>query len=458
MIQDLARRRFLAALAGGALYAQAPGRVLEKRDMIARSTRPEDLEMPLAGFADEITPLEHFFVRTHVYTPAVNVGAWRLQVDGSVAQPLTLSLDELRRMPSTEVVSVLECAGNGRAFYDPPVAGLQWRNGAVGNGRWRGVRLADVLKRAGVKSGAVEVLFDGADVPLGRMADFRRSIPLRKAVHPDTLLAYEMNGVELPQQHGFPLRAIVPGWAGDSWAKWLTGIHVLQAEDDGYWMKSAYRHPGRPVAPGTVVPAANMSSVTSLRVKSVIASPLQGSSVEVGKPLLIRGVAWSGDAGPIQRVEVSVDTGRRWAVARFVDKPTRWGWRRWEFEWTPTAERFHSIFVRSRDAGGEMQPAAQEWNPSGYLWNVIPRVDVNVVRSVSSSATPPKSEEKSLPPAPPRFQETCMLCHQDDVIRQQRLTRAQWDREITKMTDWGAPVAAGDRETLLDFLARSFGN
>src|SRR5262249_25034979 len=155
-----------------------------KRDMISRSVRPEDLEMPLAGFGDYITPAEHFFVRSHVYVPQVSPTASRLAVDGHVASPLSLSLDELRRMPSVELVGVLECAGNGRAFYDPPVAGLQWQYGAVGNARWRGVRLADLLKQAAMKAGAVEIFFDGADVPLGTMADFRRSIPLKKALDP----------------------------------------------------------------------------------------------------------------------------------------------------------------------------------------------------------------------------------------------------------------------------------
>ena len=166
----------------------------------------------------------------------------------------------------------------------------------MGNGRWRGVRLADVLKRAGIKDSAKEILFDGADVPLGTMPDFQRSIPVKKALDGNTLLAYEMNGETLPVKHGFPLRVVAPGWASDSWVKWLTSIRVLDKEHDGFWMKSAYRHPGKPVAPGTAVPPEQMQPVTSLRVKSVIAAPLDGAQALVGKPLTIRGVAWSGDA------------------------------------------------------------------------------------------------------------------------------------------------------------------
>jgi DMSO/TMAO reductase YedYZ molybdopterin-dependent catalytic subunit len=202
--------------------------------------------MPDAGFGDFITPIERFFVRSHTAVPKVDLADWRLKIEGHVSNPLTLTMEDLRKMPSVELLGVLECAGNGRAFYDPPVAGLQWRNGAAGNGRWRGVRLTDVLRRAGVKTGAVDVLFDGADVPMGTMADFQRSIPLKKALDPQTLLAYAMNGETLPVKHGFPLRVVVPGWAGDCWTKWLTSVRVLDQEATGFWMKNAYLYPKVP--------------------------------------------------------------------------------------------------------------------------------------------------------------------------------------------------------------------
>src|SRR5579863_1809044 len=301
----LSRRSFFLASAGTLLGAgDRP-----KQDMVVRAMRPEDLEMALSGFSDYITPIEHFFVRTHVYMPTVNVNEWRLKVEGEVGTPLTLALEELTKMPAVELVTVVECAGNGRGLFEPAVPGIQWTNGGVGNARWRGVRLADVLKRVGVKDAAKEVLFDGADVPLGTMPDFQRSIPVKKALDPNTLLAYEMNGEALPLKHGFPLRVVAPGWAGDSWAKWVTSIRVLEKEADGFWMKGAYRHPGKPVAPGTAVPPEQMQPVTSLRVKSVIASPLDGATVMPAKAAAIRGVAWSGDGGAVTAVEVSVDGG-----------------------------------------------------------------------------------------------------------------------------------------------------
>ena len=232
--------------------------------------------------------------------------------------------------------------------------GLQWANGGVGNGRWRGVRLADVLKRAGVKDSAREILFNGADVPIGTMPDFRRSIPIRKALDSHTLLAYDMNGEVLPAAHGFPLRVVTPGWAGNSWIKWLTSISVLDKEDEGFWMKRAYRHPGRPVEPGTAVPLEQTEPVTSLRVKSVIAAPLDGSHLVNGRPVTISGVAWSGDAGPVTAVDISVDGGRSWRSASLKrDQRTQFGWRQWEYSWTPTREAYYTYPGAGTGRGGQ---------------------------------------------------------------------------------------------------------
>jgi sulfite oxidase len=434
------RRDFLALTVAALLSPQ------NSVDMIVRSQRPEDLEMPPPGFANFITPIDRFFVRTHVAVPKVNLPEWRLRIEGHLAAPLTLTMDDLRRMPSVELVGVLECAGNGRAFFDPPVAGLQWTAGAVGNGRWRGVRLADLLQRAEIRNGAVEVVFDGADVPIGTMADFQRSIPIKKALHPNTILAYDMNGETLPVKHGFPLRAVVPGWAGDSWTKWLTSIRVVTEEFSGFWMKNAYLYPKKPAAPGTVVAPEAMVPVTSLRVKSSIAFPENGARVEPGKRIVVRGAAWSGEGGPIAGVDVSVDRGRTWKAARLSGEATRFGWRLWEFPWTPTEDAYYIVLVRARDLSGDIQPLVSEWNPSGYLWNAIARIDLN---TASSSATPSPVQSP-----PPILRETCMTCHGDDVIQQQRLTRAQWDRELNKMIGWGARVRPEDRETLLDYLSR----
>jgi sulfite oxidase len=451
------RSFFVKALGavGGTFWIPARGQDREKRDMIVRSVRPEDLEMPLSGFADYLTPAEHFFVRTHVTVPPIDLSEWRLRVEGEVSAPLSLAIDDLRQFPVAELVAVLECAGNGRSFYDPPVAGLQWGNGAAGNGRWRGVRLADVLKRANIKSTAVAILFDGADVPLGTMADFQRTIPVKKALDPNTLLAYELNGKPLPVRNGFPLRAVVPGWAGDSWMKWVATIRVLDHESDGWWMKNAYRHPGKPVAPGSVLPQDAMRPLESLRVKSVIASPADRSQIEAGKSTTIRGVAWSGESGPVTNVDVSVDAGRTWRASKLTSPAARYGWRHWELAWTPPAEGYYTLLARAKDAGGDSQPFTQEWNPSGYVWNVVSRAGIEVVKQVKNSAPASESASASTP-SPARFKTTCLNCHEEDVIRQQRLTRAQWDREINKMALW-SPMDKGDREGILDYLSANFG-
>jgi len=435
----ISRREFLSVAAAALLSQQ------NRVDMIIRSVRPEDLEMPPAGFDDFITPIGRFFVRSHVLVPKVDLSQWRLNVEGHVSKGITVSMDELRRMPSFEIIGVLECAGNGRSFYDPPVAGLQWANGAVGNGRWRGVRLRDLLEHAGVKDGAVEVLFDGADVPLGTMQDFQRSIPLKKALDANTLLAYEMNGAPLPTQHGFPLRAVVPGWAGDSWTKWMTSVRVLDQEFGGFWMKNAYLYPKQKVGPGTVVPPDAMAPVTSLRVKSVISFPENGARLEPRKRIVARGSAWSGDAGPVAAVDVSVDGGRTWKPASLRGQATNFGWRLWEYPWTPPDDGPHTLLARARDRKGNVQPSMPDWNPSGYLWNVVARADVN--SPATRPALPQSTTER-----PAVFRETCLVCHQDDVIRQQRLTREQWDRELNKMAGWGARIRGEDRSALLDYL------
>jgi sulfite oxidase len=446
----LSRRLFLSMAVAGLAGVPARPRPQSGPKMIVRATRPEDLEMPEDGFSNFITPVDQFFVRTHVPVPQVDLATWRLTVDGHVSAPMTLSLDELRRMPSFELPAVLECAGNGRGFFDPPVAGLQWMNGAIGNGRWRGVRLRDLLERAQVKPGAVEILFDGADRPIGTMPDFQRSIPLKKALHPSTILAYEMNGEMLPVKHGFPLRAVVPGWAGNSWVKWITNARVLSEPSDGFWMKNAYLYPSRPIAPGSTPDAAMMRPVTSLRIKSIISSPSHQSIVEVGKPLRIAGAAWTGEEGHVSGVDVSTDGGRTWQSAKLTGGAAAFSWRLWKFDWIPRKEGPFTVLSRARDSGGDVQPGVQQWNPNGYLWNAVGRLDLLAGATAERVAVVPA--DALAVASPTGFRNTCLICHDEDVIRQQHLTRAQWDREVNKMIGWGARLQPDERDTFLDYL------
>jgi DMSO/TMAO reductase YedYZ molybdopterin-dependent catalytic subunit len=445
---NLTRRQAFLVGAAGLLPKSLNSADLSK--MIVRSERPQDLEMPLDGFNQWITPADRFFVRCHTYIPEpVNLPDWRLKLDGVVNQSLTLSMDDLKKLPRVELVGVLECAGNGRSFYQPRMAGAQWAFGSVGNGRWAGVRFRDVLQKAGLKDSAQHILLDGADVPIGKMPDFQRTIPVKKALDPDTLLAYEMNGQPLPIEHGFPLRVIVPGWAGDSWVKWLQHVEVLDHEFEGFWMKTAYRHPNHPVAPGAAVDPKDMVPVADLNVKSVIATPAPGW-VKPGR-VRITGAAWS-NTSPVASVDVSVDGGNTWKAAKLGKDKSRYAWRLFELDWKALEGR-HTLIARATNAAGQKQPLEQEWNPSGYLWSVAQRVDVEVS---TKETVPTSGEPRPVVQPPPGYQAACLTCHDEAMMVQQHLTPAQWDREINKMTGWGAPLKPEDREAILKYLAGRF--
>jgi|SRR5579864_2044977 len=442
----LNRRKLFRALTAGAFPGLAFAADFSK--LIARSSRPADLEMPLDGFHEWITPLDRFFVRCHTYFPErASLGEWRLNVDGVVSRPLTLTMDDLKTLPRVELVGVLECAGNGRSFYQPRVAGTQWAFGSVGNGRWAGVRFKDVLAKAGLKESAKHILLDGSDSPLGKMPKFQRTVTVQKALDPDTLLAYEMNGQPLPDEHGFPLRLIASGWAGDSWVKWLHHIEVLDHEFEGFWMKTAYRRPARHVEPGAAVPASELVPVADLNVKSVIATP--GNWAKPGR-LRISGAAWS-NSSPVTRVDVSVDSGKSWKPAKLGKDQSRYAWRLWELDWQASAGKY-SLMARATNAAGQTQPLTEEWNPSGYLWNVAQPVEIEVSRR----EVPPPVTDVHPGEQPPGYHTACFACHDEAMMTQQRLTRAQWDRELQKMSGWGAPVKPADREAILKYLSDNF--
>ena len=435
----LARRVFLGA-AGSLLLAPADaqtGPVEGKAaDMIIHSRRPEDYEMPIDGFLHAITPTESFYVRSHHYTAQVDLERYSLRVSGEVSAPYSINLRDLKKLPRVELVGVMECAGNGRGFYNPRVPGLQWANGSVGNARWAGVRLADVLKTSNLKGTAKHVMFDGADVPIGTMPKFQRSIPIKKAIDPDTMLAFEMNGKPLTAAHGSPLRVVVPGWGGDCWVKWLTGIQVLDHEFDGFFMKTSYRHPGKGVPPGSAVDPAQMKPIESVRVKSVIATPKDNVTMGQGTTR-IAGAAWSGEV-PLSKVEVSTDGGRSWTIARLTSSNGRWGWQTWDFAWNATPGTYR-IMSRATDANGYAQPAEQEWNPNGYLWNVIQTVRAEV-----------------MPMSAAAYRNSCLGCHNEDLMRGQKLTRVQWEREVEKMVRWGAQVPGDQKAGIVDYLTARF--
>ncbi|MBV9573359.1 MAG: molybdopterin-dependent oxidoreductase [Acidobacteriales bacterium] len=344
--------------------------------MIVRSSRFFDLETPVEYLNTWLTPVPHFFVRNHTHEPSeLNAADWKLSVGGEVEKSLTLTLAELATLESHSVVNTLECAGNGRGLQRPQVPGIQWGKGAVSTARFSGPRLRDVLQRAGVKSTDKHVMFRGLDEVPGKVPPFIRSIPIEKALDPDTLIATHMNGAPLTKHHGFPARALVPGWIGAASIKWLTEIKVLPSEFAGNFMSPGYRFPNQPPKPGDAVKPEDTHVITGLNVKSVISGPLDGSSLKAGK-IAVHGAAWAGEAD-IVKVEVSTDNGATWMVATLGHEQAHFAWRLWAYEWKAKSGEY-TLLSRATDSQGRTQPATPVWNPSGYLYNAIDQVKVNV--------------------------------------------------------------------------------
>jgi DMSO/TMAO reductase YedYZ molybdopterin-dependent catalytic subunit len=384
------RRNFLKQMSGAALAVGAVPSVLSwatsaqsgsidipgEDGMIVRSFRFVDLETPVEYFDTWLTPVPHFFVRNHMHEPSeLNADNWRLTIGGEVEKPLTLTLTELSKLETHSVVNTLECAGNGRSLHRPQVPGIQWGKGAVSTARFSGPRLRDVLRRAGVKETGKHVMFRGLDEVPGKVPPFIRSVPIEKALDADTLVATHMNGAPLSKHHGFPARALVPGWIGAASCKWLTEIKVLESEFVGNFMSPGYRFPNQPVKPGDAVKPEDTHVVTGLNVKSVISGPLDGASVKAGR-VAVHGAAWAGEAD-IAKVEVSIDRGASWTPAALGHDQSRYAWRLWSYEWKAKGGDY-SILTRATDSQGRTQPNNPAWNPSGYLYNAVDQVKIHV--------------------------------------------------------------------------------
>jgi len=384
------RRNFLKQMTGAALAASgAPfllswaiadqGGAIElpgEDGLIVRSFRFVDLETPVEYFNTWLTPVPHFFVRNHMHEPSeLSAGDWRLAVGGEVEKPFALTLSDLSKLETHSVVNTLECAGNGRSLHRPQVPGVQWGKGAVGTARFSGPRLRDVLQRAAIKPTGKHVMFRGLDEVPGKVPPFIRSIPLEKALDSDTLVATHMNGAPLTKHHGFPARALVPGWVGAASCKWLTEIKILESEFAGNFMNPGYRFPNQPVKPGDAVKPEDTHPLTALNVKSVITGPLDGASLKPGK-VAVHGAAWAGEAD-IVKVEVSIDGGARWNAAVLGNDRTHYAWRLWTYDWKAKAGDY-DILSRATDSQGRTQSSTPSWNPSGYLYNAIDQVKIHV--------------------------------------------------------------------------------
>jgi len=356
-----------------------PENDIQLRDgRIVRSEEPLNLEMPFETTDNFITPTKSFYVRTHFPIPKIDRDAWWLHVEGEVEKPFTINYEELIKLESLTFPVTLECAGNNRNFLEPKVKGVQWRLGAVGNAEWTGVPLSVLLNRAQLKPDACEVILEGADrgllaeakSPPGEI-QFARSIPLAKASQ-NVLLAYKMNGNDLPPEHGFPLRAVVPGWYAVASVKWLQRIIVTSQPFTGYYQTLDYAYWKRR---GDI---AELSPVAELQVKAEIARPLQGETVPANSSVRIYGAAWA-NGNEIVRVEVSTDGGSTWKEATLLGESKPNAWRFWEFNWkTPTAPGKQTLIARATDSVGQTQPAHRDPDRGTYMINHLLPIEVEV--------------------------------------------------------------------------------
>ena len=353
----------------------------QKRPLMVMTTRPPQLETPFHIFNESIfTPNDAFFVRWHLpnIPTKIDVDQFRLTVEGRVKQTLSLSLADLKHnFESVELAAVCQCAGNSRGYFTPRIPGGQWGNGAMGNALWTGVRLRDILTKAGLQADASLVRFNGMEQPVAQATpDFKKSLTVDDAVNENVLVAYAMNGEALPLLNGFPLRLVVPGLYATYWVKMLDHIEVLNSADQNFWTKHAYHIPADPcrcVKPGESL--GRTVPIGSMNVRSFITNLENGAVVTAGKPAMVKGLAFDGGHG-IDQVLVSFDGGREWQAARLGKDYGDFSFRPWELVFTPTPGKNYEIKTKAVNRIGESQGTMPRWNPTGYMRNVIETVQV----------------------------------------------------------------------------------
>jgi len=354
----------------------------QKRPLILVTTRPPQLETPFSVFNEGvITPNDAFFVRYHLadVPTSIDPETFKVEIKGKVNSPMTLSLADLKtKFEPVEIVAVNQCSGNSRGFSNPRVAGGQLGNGAMGNAKWKGARLKDVLNKAGVAAGAKQVTFNGLDkAPLEKTPDFIKALEVEHALDGDTLLAYEMNGEPLPMLNGFPLRLVVPGHYGTYWVKHVNEITVIEQPTPNFWMDTAYRIPDNACAcvePGTT--PAKTRPIGRYNVRSFVTSLADADKIKVGQELTVRGIAFDGGYG-ITDVSFSADGGKTWREARLGKDLGKYSFREWTIGFTPERAGDCELKVIATNRIKQSQPSEPLWNPAGYMRNVVESVKVN---------------------------------------------------------------------------------
>lgn len=346
-----------------------------KDSMLLLTDRPPNLETPLKFFLQDYTPNNVFFVRWHLagLPSKINIDTFRLRITGNVEQELALSINDLKtKFTPYTITALCQCAGNSRSFFDPRVAGGQWKNGAMGNAKWTGVKLKDILAMAKTKAGSKEISFNGLDKPpMDSTPDFVKSLPFDLSNNGEVMVAYEMNGEQLPLLNGYPLKLVAPGWYATYWVGMLSNINVLTDTFRGFWMQKAYLIP-KDSKNGNEQPdslAKNMQPINKMDVRSIFVSPEPNNIVAVGTTTDVQGVAFDGGDG-ITKVELSTDDGKTWQPAKLDADLGKYSWRRWHFEFTPSQKGDYTFKVKATNAKGETQPEHQ-WNRSGYMRNEI---------------------------------------------------------------------------------------
>jgi DMSO/TMAO reductase YedYZ molybdopterin-dependent catalytic subunit len=352
----------------------------QKGSMVLQRARPPLLETPMEVFDRSVfTPNDQFYVRWHwaVIPNSVDVNAFRLAVHGHVNRELSLSIDDLLRLPRVELAAVNQCSGNSRGFFWPRVTGAQWAHGAMGNAKWTGVRLKDVLDRAGVKPGAVQVRFNGLDEPVVPDApDFRKSLDIDHARDGEVMIAFAMNDQQLPLLNGFPLRLIVPGWYSTYWVKMLSDIEVLNKPDDNFWMAVAYTIPDTPHAninPGQT--GVKMVPINRMTPRSFLTNVIAGASFPAETRVPVRGIAFGGDSS-VAKVELSLDGGKSWQPTTLGTDYGKYSFRQWQTSISLSEKGNHTLMVRCTNLTGDVQPDSPNWNNNGFMRNVIETVQV----------------------------------------------------------------------------------